>query len=319
MDVKALLQLLRTMYRVRLFEEKIEFLFKRGKLGGTVHLCIGQEACAAGICAALGDGDVVSGTHRGHGHAIAKGLALDRLFAELMGKRDGYCKGKGGTQHVASFAHGFLGTNGITGGGIPIATGAALAIAHRGQPNIAVTFFGDGAVNQGVFHESLNFASIWNLPVLYVCENNLYAMSARTDQLLAAESIAARARAYRIESVAVDGMDVLEVYRAADAAVRQMRRAPRPYFIECRTYRYAGHSKSDVRKYRTRDEEQQWQDRDPIRAFTARLVDEGTCGTDEIESVRAEVAEEVEKAVEFALASPENDMTELFRDVYAHE
>ncbi len=317
MDKKFLLHLLRTMYRIRLFEEKIEFLFKRGLLGGTVHLCIGQEACAAGVCAALTDGDVVSGTHRGHGHAIAKGLSLERMFAELMGKRDGYCKGKGGTQHVAAFAHGFLGTNGITGGGIPIATGAALAIAHRGLPNVAVTFFGDGAVNQGAFHESLNFASIWDLPVLYVCENNLYAMSARTEQFLAAESIAARARAYRIESVQVDGMDVLEVYRAADGAVRRMREQRRPHFIECRTYRFAGHSKSDVRKYRTRDEERAWQQRDPIRLFSERLVRDGLCRTTEVEAVRDQVKEEVERAVEFAVASPENDPGELFRDVYA--
>lgn len=316
MDKKFLLHLLRTMYRIRLFEEKIELLFKRGMLGGTVHLCIGQEACAAGVCAALGEGDVVSGTHRGHGHAIAKGLSLEGMFAELMGKRTGYCKGKGGTQHVAAFAHGFLGTNGITGGGIPIATGAALAFQHRGLPNVAVAFFGDGAVNQGIFHESLNFASVWNLPVLYVCENNLYAMSARTDQLLAADSIVARARSYRIEAVQVDGMDVLGVYQAADAAVRYVRERQRPYFIECLTYRFAGHSKSDVRKYRTREEERAWQERDPITLITARLVEEGVCGPHEITTVRDQVVAEVEAAVQFAISSPENDPAELLRDVY---
>jgi pyruvate dehydrogenase E1 component alpha subunit len=187
---------------------------------------------------------------------------------------------------------------------------------HRGQPNVAVAFFGDGAVNQGVFHESLNFASIWDLPVIYVCENNLYAMSARTTDLLAAESVAARARAYRIESVQVDGMDVLEVFRAADAAVHFARERQRPYFIECLTYRFAGHSKSDVRKYRSREEEQSWQARDPLALFSSRLLRDGVSDADEIRAIRDQVAEEVEAAVQFAIDSPENDPAELFTDVY---
>lgn len=319
MDNLLCLRLLRQMYRIRLFEEKIDFLFKRGLLGGTVHLCIGQEASAVGVSAALREGDVSSGTHRGHGHAIAKGLELSRMFAELMGKGTGYCKGKGGTQHVASFEHGFLGTNGITAGGIPIATGAALAIKHRGLPNVAVVFFGDGAVNQGVFHESLNFASIWNLPIVYVCENNLYAMSTPIARTLGAEGILERVRAYRIEGARVDGMNVLDVYRAAEVAREHVRTTQQPYFLECITYRYVGHSKSDVRKYRTRDEEQQWQARDPITSFVHAITTNGWCAPAETDRVRGEVATEVEEAVRFAIASPEPDPVELFTDVYAHE
>lgn len=317
MDALLSLQLLRVMYRIRLFEEKLEFLFKRGMLGGTVHLCIGQEACAAGVCAALTAGDVVSGTHRGHGHAIAKGLQVDRMFAELMGRVDGYCRGKGGTQHLASLGDGFLGTNGITGGGIPIATGAALALKHRQMANVAVVFFGDGAVNQGAFHEALNFGSIWRLPVVYVCENNLYAMSAHIGRMLSAEGILERARGYQIEGVCVDGMDVVAVYEAAKQARRVVVEGQRPYFIECTTYRYAGHSKSDGRKYRTREEEAQWRERDPIALFSRHLTTAGLCAADEIAAVREEIVAEIEAGVEFAVRSPEGGASDVLTDVYA--
>jgi pyruvate dehydrogenase E1 component alpha subunit len=311
------LGLLRSMYRIRLFEEKIEYLFKRGRLGGTVHLCIGQEACAAGVCAALRTGDVVGGTHRGHGHAIAKGLELDRLFAELMGRSLGYCKGKGGTQHVASFHHGFLGTNGITGGGIPIITGAALGFKLKELPQVAVSFFGDGAVNQGVFHEALNFASIWELPVVYVCENNLYAMSAHVDDMLGAESIVARAQSYRIDAVRVDGMDVCEVHGAAARAVERARTERRPAFIECLTYRFAGHSKSDARRYRTKEEERAWRDRDPIDVFQRRLTEREGWRPEEVDAVKSEIARQVEDAAERAFQAAESAPEELFQDVYA--
>jgi TPP-dependent pyruvate/acetoin dehydrogenase alpha subunit len=307
------------MLRIRLFEEKLDYLFKRGQLGGTVHLCIGQEACAVGVCAALDPGDVVSGTHRGHGHAIAKGLKLDRMFAELMGRVDGYCKGKGGTQHLASLVDGFLGTNGITGGGIPISTGAAMAMKVRKLPNVAVAFFGDGAVNQGAFHEALNFGSIWQLPVIYVCENNLYAMSAHIDQMLGASGILERAQAYQIEGVRVDGMDVLAVYEAASKARQFVAGQQRPYFIECTTYRYFGHSKSDGRRYRTREEEAEWKERDPINAFSTYLREAGLCTESEIATIRKEVESEVEAGVEFARQSAEGGPVDVLTDVYANE
>ncbi len=317
MEKQLALHILRTMYRIRLFEEKLEFLFKRGMLGGTVHLCIGQEACAAGVCAALVAGDVASGTHRGHGHAIAKGLQLDRMFAELMGKVDGYCRGKGGTQHLASLVDGFLGTNGITGGGIPIATGAALALKYRQLPNVAVVFFGDGAVNQGAFHEALNFGSIWDLPVIYVCENNMYAMSAHIDRMLGGEGVLERARSYGIEGVRVDGMDVTAVFEAATAARRAVLDRQRPYFIECTTYRYAGHSKSDVRKYRTRDEEAQWRERDPIVLFSKHLAEMAVSTAEEMSALRDEVVAEVEAGVEFAKRSAEGGAADVLTEVYA--
>lgn len=309
--------LLRQMYRIRLFEEKVDLLFKRGMLGGTVHLCIGQEATSVGVCAVLDEQDVCCGTHRGHGHAIAKGVPLVGMFAELMGKRAGCCKGKGGTQHLASLRHGFLGTNGITGGGVPIATGAAFALAYRGLPNVSVAFFGDGAVNQGIFHESLNFASIWDLPIAYICENNLYAMSTHVDRMLGAEGIIERARAYRIEGVRVDGMDVLAVYDAATAAVAHIRTQRRPYFIECLNYRYLGHSRSDARKYRTVDEEQAWQARDPIERLVRWLTDGGLCTPKDVADICKEVEREIDAALNAAIESEEADPSELFTGVYA--
>jgi len=305
------------MKRIRAFEERVDRLFVEARIHGTTHLCIGQEAVPVGACAAIEPADLVSGSHRGHGLAIAKGLRTDRLMAELLGRRDGYCQGKGGTQHVASFAHGFLGTNGITGGGIPIATGAALAAKLRRTGQVVLSFFGDGASNQGTFHESLNMASVWRLPVVYICENNLYAMSTSIRDAAAVEHIAERAAAYRMPAETIDGNDVLEVREAVARAAERARSGEGPTLLECTTYRHHGHSKSDKREYRSRDEEQCWLALDPILRSERRLAAAGDLTQDALARLAAEVAAEIDAAVAFAEASPPLDPSLAAQGVYA--
>lgn len=300
-------QYLRDMKRIRAFEERIDRLFVEARIHGTTHLCIGQEAVPVGACAAIEPTDLASGSHRGHGQAIAKGLDTDRLLAELMGRRDGYCGGRGGTQHVASIRHGFLGTNGITGGGIPIATGAALSAKLRGTRQVVLSFFGDGATNQGTFHESLNMASIWNLPVIYICENNHYAMSTPIRESAAVPQIALRAAAYAMPGATVDGNDVLAVRDAVARAAERARSAEGPTLVECVTYRHRGHSKSDLREYRTREEEKEWELRDPITRMEERLMESGELTADSLAALDAEVAAEIDAAEAFAEASPMAD------------
>jgi pyruvate dehydrogenase E1 component alpha subunit len=257
-----------------------------------------------GACAAIEPTDLAGGSHRGHGIAIAKGLLPDRLMAELMGRETGYCKGRGGTQHVASLEHGFLGTNGITGGGIPIATGAALSAQLRGTGQVVLSFFGDGATNQGTFHESLNMASAMGLPVVYICENNLYAMSTSIHDVTAIEHLALRAVAYDIPGETVDGNDVLAVHKAVVTAVERARAGQGPSLVECKTYRHLGHSKSDQREYRSAEEEAAWADRDPIRLSEQRLLESGALTQDALAALDADVASEIEAAVAFAENSP---------------
>jgi len=308
---------LRLMKVIRAFEERVDRLFVEARIHGTTHLCIGQEAIPVGACAAIRPTDLASGSHRGHGLALAKGLAADRLMAELLGRRDGYCQGKGGTQHVASLAHGFLGTNGITGGGIPIATGAALAAKLRRTGQVVLSFFGDGATNQGTFHESLNMASIWQLPVVYVCENNLYAMSTSIRDSMAVERVAERAAAYRMPAETLDGNDVLDVREAVARAAEQARSGGGPTLLECTTYRHHGHSKSDQREYRSRDEEQCWLALDPILRSERRLLAGGDLTEDGLARLNAEVAAETEASVAFAEASPPLDPSLAAQGVYA--
>lgn len=308
---------LRLMKVIRAFEERVDRLFVEARIHGTTHLCIGQEAIPVGACAAIRPTDLASGSHRGHGLALAKGLAPDRLMAELLGRRDGYCQGKGGTQHVASLEHGFLGTNGITGGGIPIATGAALAAKLRRTGQVVLSFFGDGATNQGTFHESLNMASIWRLPVVYVCENNLYAMSTSIRDAMAVERIAERAAAYRMPAETLDGNDVLDVREAVARAAERARSGGGPTLLECNTYRHHGHSKSDQREYRTRDEEQCWLALDPILRSERRLLAAGDLTEDGLARLNAEVAAETEASVAFAEASPPLDPSLAAQGVYA--
>lgn len=292
-----------TMLRIRGFELTLSDMFSRGEVRGTAHFCVGQEAVPTAVCAALDRGDWVSATHRGHGAAIARGLDLYRLFAEVFGRRDGFCAGRGGSQHIACREAGFLGTNGITGGGLPIATGAALAAKREGQQRVVAAFFGDGAVNQGTFHESLNMAGIWRLPIVYVCENNLYSMSAPVGSFVAGGQIAERAGAYGIPYATIDGNDVELVAETVDAMVAAARRGEGPALLECLTYRQLGHSKSDQRKYRTREEEAVWQRRDPIQRASDRLLADGAAGA-ELETIRRRVDAEVHVAAQRALACP---------------
>ena len=308
---------LRDMKRIRAFEERIDRLFLEARIHGTTHLCIGQEAIPVGACAAVEPADLANGSHRGHGLAIAKGLATDRLMAELLGRRDGYCQGKGGTQHVASLALGFLGTNGITGGGVPVATGAALTAKLRHTGQVALTFFGDGATNQGTFHESLNMAATWKLPIVFVCENNLYAMSTSINAVTSVQHLAQRAVAYNMPAATIDGNDVLVVRDTVARAVAGARAGHGPTFIECETYRHRGHSKSDQCEYRTDQEEAEWHERDPIRKSEQRLLDEGHVAADAIEALDAQVAAEIDAALAFAEASPPLDPEMATQHVYA--
>lgn len=308
----------RLMLTIRCFEEKVEALFARGLIHGTAHAAIGQEAAAAGACLALRRGrDYVTSTHRGHGHCLACGGDARRIMAELFGKETGYSRGRGGSQLMADFSLGFLGSNGITGGGIPVATGAALSFKLRRARRVALCFFGDGAANQGVFHEALNMAALWNLPVVYVCENNRYAMSMPVERAMAVSGIAERAPGYGMPGLTVDGNDLDAVYRAVTAAAQRARRGEGPTLIECRTYRLSGHSRGDPRCYRTREEEAQWRRRDPIPAYRARLRERGLLSADEDRRLRREARDIVRDAVAFAKRSPAPDPATLEQGVYA--
>ncbi len=311
------LHFLRQMKVIRAFEERIDRLFVEARIHGTTHLCIGQEAIPVGACAAIEPTDLASGSHRGHGLALAKGLDPNRLMAELLGRRDGYCQGKGGTQHVASLAHGFLGTNGITGGGIPIATGAALSARLRGTGQVVLSFFGDGATNQGTFHESLNMAATWKLPIVYLCENNLYAMSTDIRDVTSVQHLAQRAVAYNMPAATLDGNDVLAVRDAVAEAVAAARRGDGPTLLECETYRHRGHSKSDQCEYRTDAEEDAWMARDPIRRSEQRLLDAGDLTAEALGEMDAEVLATIDAALAFAEASPPLDPLLATQDVYA--
>jgi pyruvate dehydrogenase E1 component alpha subunit len=296
---------------IRLFEERVQALYEEGVVGGTLHLCIGQEAVAVGVAGALEPGDQAVSCHRGHGHLLAMGGDPARLLGELMGKANGYCRGKGGSQHLSAPEIGFLGTNGITGGGIPIATGAALTAAMKHTGKAVVCFFGDGATNQGTFHESLNMASLWKLPVLYVCENNGYAMSEPVARTVAGGDLLTRARAYAMPAERTDGMDAEAVEAAARGLLADVRAGKGPAFLEAITYRFCGHSKSDRLVYRTREEEAEWRKRDPILLARRRLDDA------DVERVEAEVRKRLEEAVAACRAAPDADPAEALRGAYA--
>jgi TPP-dependent pyruvate/acetoin dehydrogenase alpha subunit len=296
--------LLRRMLLIRLFEERVDALFAAGELRGTSHLAVGQEASAVGACAALAPDDYVTSTHRGHGHFLAKGGDPQRMMAELFGKATGYSRGLGGTQHMADFSIGFLGMNGITGGMLPIAAGAAFSARYRGSGQVALAFFGDGASNQGTFHEALNMAAIWRLPVIYLCENNCYAMSSPSCGMVGAPHIADRAAGYGMPGVIIDGNDLQAVRETVSQAAARARAGDGPTLIEAKTYRHLGHSRGDLRIYRTRDEEAEWQARDPIARFTAHLHAHGALTEAAVTALHAEVAAEIEAAVDFSRASP---------------
>jgi pyruvate dehydrogenase E1 component alpha subunit len=304
------------MLQIRGFEEKVAYFFSRGMVHGTTHLYIGEEATAVGAISALRDEDIISSTHRGHGHTIAKGIDLNRMMAELLGREEGYCRGKGGSMHIADLSRGNLGANGVVGGGIPIATGAGITLKLRGEDRVVVCFFGDGAINQGVFHESVNLASVWKLPVIYVCENNQYGMSMSVHRSTNLEDLSERARAYGIPGRRVDGNDIFAVHQAvAEARPRVGKNGPE--LIVCETYRYSGHSKSDANRYRTKDEIAAWREKDPIPRMRARLLEAGRFTEEELAQVEARGSQSIEDAVAYAEACAEPSLDELTTDVYA--
>jgi len=308
--------LYRTMLTIRLFEQRVAREFRTGEIPGFVHLYIGEESVAAGVCANLGDDDYVTSTHRGHGHCIAKGCDLGRMMAEIYGREDGLCKGRGGSMHIADFSRGMLGANAIVGGGIALATGAGLASSVRGSGRVAVAFFGDGAANQGVLHESLNLAAIWKLPVVYVCENNGFAESTPSSYATSVPDVASRAAAYGIPGVIADGSDVLDVYTAARAAVERARDGAGPTLLEVKTHRFLGHYEGDPDRYRDDDERRATRERDAVAGLHDRLLAAGHASEDELDAMRAEVEAAVSQAVEFARASPFPDPAGVERYVY---
>lgn len=323
MDIskEKLIWLYETMYRIRRFEETmLEQTFK-GNAMGVTHSSDGQEAGPTGVCAHLTEKDWIGSTHRGHGHCIAKELDTKKMMAEIMGRATGHCKGKGGSMHIADFSKGMLGANAIVGASIPLAVGAALTAKYKGLENesIGVAFFGDGATSQGILHESMNLATVWKLPVLFVCENNHYAEATPVEYAVSIPDIADRASSYSMPGVVVDGMDVFAVYDAAGEAVKRARNGEGPTLLELKTYRYHGHFHADVpENYRTKEEESSWKDRDPIETFQNRVIKANQISDEELKEIRDKIDNEMIEAVDFALNSPMPDMDELYKDVYVN-
>lgn len=309
-------QMYRTMVTIRHFEDTVYYMFLEGKLPGTVHLYQGQEAIAAGVCANLRKEDVIFSTHRADGHAIAKGVSLDSCMAELFGKVTGCCKGKGGAMHLGDMDVGMPPAIAIVGGGLPLATGCGLAFKYRKQDNVSVAFFGDGAANEGAFHESVNMAAIWNLPVIFVCENNLYGASTHVSKVMKPKHIADRAAAYGIPGIIVDGNDVFAVYRATDEAVKQARSGGGPVLLECKTYRRGGHSRGDSNQYRDKKEEAEWLKRDPVVIAREELKKSGILKDIDINDIAEKVKAEIEKSIRFAEESPLPVPEDIFKDLW---
>ncbi|MCA8878397.1 MAG: thiamine pyrophosphate-dependent dehydrogenase E1 component subunit alpha [Rhodobacteraceae bacterium] len=316
-EADVLKDALRKMWLIRRFEEGAEDSYTRGLIHGTMHLSIGQEASAVGSCMALTDDDKITSTHRGHGHCIAKGAEVKYMFAEFFGKEEGYCHGRGGSMHIADVTKGNLGANGIVGGGLPIAVGAALASKQLGRNDVTICFFGDGANNEGAFHEALNIAAVWKLPVIFVCENNKYGMSTSTERSTAVKNIAERAVAYAMPGRTVDGNDFNAVTEAVGAAVARARSGEGPSLIENLTYRWRGHSKSDRNRYRTKDEIESWVAQDPIERFRKLLVDHDIIDAAEADTIRAAAEAEVAAGIEFAKAGTDPKISDVTRYVHA--
>ncbi len=313
------LRVYRQMVRIRTFEDNANQLYLSAKMPGLTHLYSGQEAVAVGICDALEVGDKITSTHRGHGHCVAKGAQFREMFCELLGKADGYCRGKGGSMHIADQAHGNLGANAIVGGSAGIATGAALSAKRLGTKNVTVCFFGDGALGQGLLYEVMNMAALWKLPVIYACENNLYGEYTKVQEM-AAGMLTARAAAFGIETHVVDGQDVLAVNRLTRELVERARKGEGPFFLQLDTYRFHGHHVGDINReyYRSKEEETFWKTkRDPIAKFGAWLVAEKIAGEDELKAIDKAVRANAEAAVAYALAAPYPDAAEVALHVYA--
>jgi pyruvate dehydrogenase E1 component alpha subunit len=319
MDLEQYLHMYQQMARIRAFEEKVNELYLSAIMPGLAHLYIGEEAVAVGVCEALREKDYITSTHRGQGHCLAKGAKVDRMLAELLGKEAGYCRGKGGSMHIADPDSGNLGANAIVGGSAGIATGAAFSAKQRGTDQVAVCFFGEGALGQGLFYEVMNMASLWDLPVIYVCENNLYNEYTHYKETTAGE-ITARPEAFGIHTESVDGQDVQAVYDSMMRLVERARKGEGPAFLMCNTYRYHGHHVGDIDRsyYRSKEEEQEWvKERDPLKLLAQRLIDQGLADQPVFDQIEAEVKEEIETGATFAIEVAYPDASEVEEHVYA--
>ena len=320
-DKQLHMEMLRRMMRIRHFEERVIELAVSGEIVGAAHSYIGEEAVAVGACLALRDDDYIAGNHRSHGHPIAKGGDVNRAMAELLGKRTGYCKGKGGSMHLADFSIGILGESGIVGSSVPVAVGAAMGAKMQGTDRVSMVFYGDGASNQGAVAESMNLASIWKLPTIFLCENNQYAQTTHFRTTVASEHVSDRAAAYNIPAQLVDGQDVVAMHRAVSEAVERGRAGGGPSMVEALTYRYQEHSEGMARiirkQYRSDEEQEEWRQRDPIKLHKERVLDQGTATETEIAEMEEEETTRSTAAVEFARESPYPEASELFEDMYA--
>ena len=317
---QRLLEAYRKMRMIRSFETKLGELVTAGKMGGFMHLYAGEEAVAVGVCAHLSNQDAVASTHRGHGHCIAKGVDVAGMMAELFGKATGLCKGKGGSMHIADTEKGMLGANGIVGAGIPLATGAGLTAKQKRTGDVAVAFFGDGASNQGSFHESLNMAANWKLPVLYVVENNGFGEFTPTEFVVPVKDIAVRATSYAMKSLIADGMDFFDVFEKSGEALEHCRSGQGPVLLECKTYRFEGHFVGDPLVYRSKEEAEDWiQNNDPLQNFESQAVEAGLVDVDDLRRLDLEVEEELAAAIEAAEAAPFPELSELAADVYVED
>ncbi|EDU37136.1 TPP-dependent acetoin dehydrogenase complex, E1 component, alpha subunit [Clostridium sporogenes ATCC 15579] len=316
LNENSIVEMYKTMLKIRKFEQVAMNTFAEGKIPGFVHLYIGEEAVATGVCANLKDSDYITSTHRGHGHILAKGGDLKFMMAELFGKATGYCKGKGGSMHIADATKGILGANGIVGAGHNIAVGAGLSAQYRGTDQVCVCFFGDASTNQGTFHESLNMASVWKLPVVFVCENNLYGISMSQNRHQAIKDVADRGVAYNVPGIVVDGNDVFAVYEAAKEAIKRAREGKGPTLIECKTYRHRGHFEGDPCVYKPTEEQEEWLAKDPIPRFEKYLVENEILTEEKLKEVQNKVESQIDEAVDFANNSPYPELESVLEDVY---
>lgn len=318
MEKSFLLGLYETMFRIRTFEEEVKRQFEDGNIPGFIHLASGQEAVSAGACAAINKDDYIGSTHRGHANLIAKGGRTDRMMAELFARETGYCKGRGGCLHITDMSVGSLGANGIVAAGIIVTNGAALSSKLLKNKKVTLSFFGDGATNQGKFHEAMNLASLWSLPIVFICENNLYGEATPLAKHMKIKDIAVRAKAYDMPGIVVDGQDVLKVYEVMTDAVKMARDGKGPSLIEAKTYRFHGHHIGDPETYRTREEVEEWMEkRDPLKLFKAKLLKDFKVNGSEIDSIETKILKEIENAVRFASESPAPDPATLTQNVYA--
>ena len=312
-----LIEMYRKMLRIRHFEDRVYYLFLQGIMPGTIHLCQGQEAVAVGVCANLRKDDVITSTHRPHGHCIAKGISTKSMMAELFGKSTGCCRGKGGSMHMGDMVVGAIPAIAIVGGGMPIAAGAALAFKMTKTDRVAACFFGDGASNEGAFHEAINMGAIWDLPVIFVCENNLYGASTQVSKVMKIKNISERSASYGIPGITIDGNDVIQVYKAVQQAVKRARVGDGPTLIECRTYRHGGHSRTDGCAYRPKGEKEEWAKRDPVLLMKDYLIREGISSEEMSDQLEGEIEHEIEEAIRFAQSSPDPNPEATLEDVYA--